>query len=221
MAKSPFKNNKTPKSENIVPELPKTVNPGLMTVKKRTQIDNIEQKAWQWTEERYEAAHLLADGHSKTFVAQALGVEPRAIQSLCSHEEFVKYINKTIMETGLAMKEDRLARMKRMADTMENIFYRKAEQVVANPRDEQITFLSAEFRNLLKQIAVEKEEYIETTRMAVEGGLKITTDFHKVDEYVKSLADEERTKLLNDFKNIADEIVTTQNIKKQMEEEGR
>ena len=219
MSESPFK--KKPKSESFVPDTPKTANPGLLTVKKQTKSDNVEPEPWQWNEERYEIAHLLADGNSKASVAGAMGVSVRTIQYLCSYPEFVSYVNKTIMETGLALKEDRLARMKRMADQMEQIFYRKAEQVFANPRDEQITFLSAEFRNLLKQIAVEKEEYIESTRVAVEGGMELTTDFHKVDEYVKSLADEEREKLLTEFKSIADEIVNTRNIKKQMDEEGR
>lgn len=173
------------------------------------EADHVNTDKFEWDIKKHELIQLLADGLPKTIAAQTVGVTVDYVRGCFRHKEFVDMLNKTIMETGLSLKEDRLARLKRMADHMENIFYAKAEQVIMNPRDEQITFISKEFRELLKQISIEKQEYVEVQRQEVSGSIEVTANIRAVDNYVKSLPDIEREQLLLEFKNVADEVVTT------------
>lgn len=170
---------------------------------------------WKWDEKKYRVAELLADGYTKSDIARIEGLGLSTVKDYCRVPEFVDYANELIFESGMAVKGERIAKLKRMAGRVEDVFYTKAEALLADPTDERLKDLSSEFRELLKQIATEKEEYAEVqkTQHEVTGSLDITNQavVARVEEFLQSVPDDERGALKKEFEHVADQAIAELN----------
>lgn len=166
---------------------------------------------WRWDDKKYKAAEYLAQGYSQRNVCEVVGIGTSTIHRWLKIPEFCEYIDKLIYETGVAAKRVRISKLKRMADQMEEVFYEKAEQLLIDPTEEKLKDISAEFRELLKQIAMEKEEWVELNRVEhnIKGDINMNTKatIEKVEKHLHALEDDEREALKKEFETVADEVI--------------
>ena len=168
-------------------------------------------KNWKWDDRKYRVAELLADGYSKSDIARMEKMSLNAIKDWCRVPEFIDYANELIFETGMALKSERISKMKRMASEIERVFYVKAEALLADPSDERMKDISSEFRELLKQIATEKEEYVELqkTHHEISGTLDVSNQavVEKVEKFLNSVSDDEKDAMKKEFAKVADQAI--------------
>lgn len=166
---------------------------------------------WQWDDKKYQLAEYIAQGYTYKHAGELVGISSATVTRWLKIPEFCAYIDNLIYETGVALKGVRISKMKRMADQMEAVFYRKASELMSDPSEEKLKDISFEFRELLKQIAVEKEEWVELNRTEhnIKGDLNLNTkaSIEKVEKYIHSLEDTDREALKKEFEAIADEVI--------------
>jgi predicted transcriptional regulator len=167
-------------------------------------------KRWLWDAKKELAVELLAKGYSYEKTGNAIGVTRRVVESWFRIPEFAQAVDHEIMEIGMANKQARIATMKSMADRLLEIFELKVEDLMvsANARsDERVKEISSEIRDLLKQIAQEKEEYVEISRQEHVGEVAVAADVSNIETYLQGLKDDARVALEKEFANVADAVV--------------
>jgi hypothetical protein len=183
------------------PLKPRTIMP---LTPSRTNRPNGEN--WKWDERKYQVADLIADGKRQCDIAQITGISVKTIEDWMRVPAFCEYIDDLIFETGLAVKRLRIAKAKAMFDSLEQVFYVKAEQLMADPAKEKLKDISEEMRELLKQIATEKEEYVQITKTEVSGVLG-TADVGKIAEQLQGMGESEKQDLYRQFEEVADRVI--------------
>lgn len=170
---------------------------------------------WQWDERKYKVAEYLAQGYSQRMAGELAGCGKTTVQNWLRIPEFCSYIDNLIYETGIATKRMRIGKLKRMAERMEEVFYAKAEQLMLDPTEERLKDVSQEFREILKQIAIEKEEWIELNRTEhdVKGSIDINAkaSIENVEKYLLEIGEDERETLRKEFEAIADKYIADLN----------
>lgn len=173
--------------------------------------DNYCRTEWVWTEPKYRAAELLAKGYSQRYIADELGVHRNTIYNWQKVPEFCEYVDSIVLETGLALKKTRIAKLKRMAGSLETVFDKKVEELLKNCTWERLKDISAEYREMLKQIATEKEEYIEVTKHEHAGSIDVnhSGSIEKVEKHLLELDDSGREALEKEFAKVADTVIAS------------
>lgn len=166
-------------------------------------------KHWLWDETKEQAVELLAKGFSYKKTATALGVSANALRDWFRIPEFAQAVDKEIMDTGMAAKNNRVAIMKSMADSLLGIFELKIEELIRSTQSERIKDISSEIRDLLKQIAQEKQEYVEISRQEHIGEVNITTSIGDIEAYLTGLKSDKRQALEQEFAQVADAVVAS------------
>ena len=172
-------------------------------------VSTTDQEGLKWDDKKVDALFYLSEGYKVSEVAAAIDVNPATVNKWMQYKEFKERLEKNLVETGLAVKSERISRLKRMADKVEKVFYSKVEQLLMNPTDEKLRDLSQEFRELLKQIAIEKEELVQITKHQYEGQVDINVN-HQIDnieQRIKQLDDS--SKIRQEFEEMAEDIITT------------
>ena len=161
---------------------------------------------FRWNDKKLEAASMISEGYLLNQVAEKIDIDASTISRWSRHPDFIKHVDELVLETGIALKKMRIGTLKRIAREMERAFYIKLGDLVRDPSYERLKDISSELRELLKQIAVEKEEFAEIKKNIVSGELNIVAT--KVENFVMSVDDEhERELLKNEFEKIADKVV--------------
>jgi predicted transcriptional regulator len=162
---------------------------------------------FKWDDQKKTAAELIAEGHSQQEVADLIGTCRNTISNWLRVPEFCEKIDDYVMDTGLATKRIRIAKMKRIAAQLETVFFRKAEQLMIDPTDERLKDIAQELREYLKQIATEKEEYVELSKVQVAGEIGVTPAIVKVEQYLETLDEERRSAIEVEFSKVADSVI--------------
>jgi transposase-like protein len=73
---------------------------------------------FKWTENKSQAAILLADGHTQVDVAKEIGVADRTVRSWMADEEFSAEVDRLTLMMGIASRAERLRLAKRVVRQM-------------------------------------------------------------------------------------------------------
>lgn len=159
--------------------------------------------AFVWTKKRLLAAELLAEGVSKLQVAEKIGVSRATLYNWLELPVFTDYIDTIIFDQGVANKKIRVAKMKSMLDKMEQVIEEKIKSLLRDPTPEFLKGIVNEYRELLKQIAIEKQEWVELSESKVNADMRITeVNIHEIRRKM-----DENPRLEQEFKEVADQII--------------
>ncbi len=168
---------------------------------------NNKLQGFVWDDKKVEAANMTAEGYPSFKIAEKIGAALKTVNNWQKHPDFCKYVDEMVLETGVALKNMRIGTLKRLAREMEEAFYVKLADLRRDPSYERLKDISGELRELLKQIATEKEEFVEVSKNIVTGEINIMAS--KVEKFVLEIGDEkEREILKNEFEKVADRVVT-------------
>lgn len=169
-------------------------------------------KVWEWNEDRYRVAELLADGVAIKNIA--LDPEIKSINNhmtiygLMEHPEFQEHVNGLVLETGFASKRERIAGLKRVSEKLYDKLIRELGSVSLTKDKYALNAILTGLSTMLKQLAQEKEEFVEQSavRQEVSGTFGVATI--NLDEVMLNTAtDAERKKLEAEFNEIGDSII--------------
>lgn len=73
---------------------------------------------FKWTENKSQAAILLADGHTQVDVAKEIGVADRTVRTWMADEEFSAEVDRLTLMMGIASRAERLRLAKRVVRQM-------------------------------------------------------------------------------------------------------
>lgn len=162
---------------------------------------------FEWDEKKLEVANMIAEGYPNSTIAEKTGINAQNITKWKKHPDFCKCVDDIVLETGIALKNMRIGTLKRLARDMEEAFYIKLADLRRDPSYERLKDISGELRELLKQIATEKEEFVEVQKNIVSGEINVMAS--KVENFVTEFENEkEREMLKNEFEKVADRVVT-------------
>lgn len=175
----------------------------------KSRIGHIPKK-WKWSPEKYRVAEKLADGIPIAQITRDpdSGVKTRkTIYAWLEHPEFRDHVDGLTLETGLASKRERIAGLKRVT---EQLFRKISEEIDSLPlNDKNIGAILSNFQTFLKQLAQEKEEFVELQRVeqdtSIEGALHVATV--NIEEFLKTKTDSERKQLEYEFDRIGDALI--------------
>jgi len=167
-------------------------------------------KKWEWTEERYRVAELVASGVPFTQIVEDPRVNFKSrlvIYAMLEHPEFREHVDGLIMETGWASRRERLASLQRLNQELLNKVLRELDRMKLT--DKNVGALLSAINMNAKLIAQEKGEFIEETKVTSDvtmSGSMVHLEA-KVDEILASKTEEERRALEKEFDEIGDEII--------------
>lgn len=181
-------------------------------------VKSIPRK-WKWNKTRYEVANLLADGVPIERIVADPSIDigsKSTIYGWLEHPEFREHVDALIFEYGVASKRERLARLKKVADQLYDQLMDETNGLFAIALTEKNAApLLAQYQNILKLIAQEKEELREIHHIKQESKTELTADVnghvltgtYQVEELLNSRSDSEREKLEKELDKIGDEII--------------
>ena len=71
---------------------------------------------FQWSENRNQAAILLAEGKTQRAVAKAVGITEKTLYNWLQHPEFAAEVDRLTLMTGIAARAERLRIAKRLVE---------------------------------------------------------------------------------------------------------
>ena len=166
-------------------------------------------KEWVWTDQRYEVADLIAQGIPVREIASR-EMLPSHITIYCwlQHPEFREHVDSLVLETGFANKRERIAGLGRVTRLL---FDKIASSIDAcDLNDKSVGAFIQGFGNIAKQLAQEKNEFVEqseikqTTTLSGVIGVAHTT----IDDIMAAANPDERLKMEAHLKTIGDAIVS-------------
>jgi hypothetical protein len=167
-------------------------------------------KVWEWTEERYKVAELIADGMPIAHIPDHPAVHIRSrmtIYGWMEHPEFKNHIDGLIMETGWANRRERLNNLQFINKLLLSKLVKDIDGVKLS--DKSLGSVLTALQTGAKLIAQEKGEFIEETKVTqdtnISGTLK--TASINLDEVIKSKASEEQKALEREFESMGDDII--------------
>lgn len=167
-------------------------------------------KVWEWTEERYKVAEMIAQGIPYAEIARDPNVNVKAritIYAWLQHPEFRKHVDGLILETGWANKRERIAGLTRVTEKLFKRIVNDIDKVKLN--EKSVGSFLVGLQTIAKQLAQEKEEFVEHAK--VEQNTKLSGVVGvlggNLDNYLKGASEDERKALEAEFDKVGDDIV--------------
>lgn len=171
-------------------------------------------KQWRWDARKLRAAELIAMGVPVSDIVKdpEVGVKSRAvIYGWYNHPEFKEHVDALVMETGFAAKRERIAGMKRVTRILFDKLTRELGSVKMT--DKSVGSLLSGFTVLLKQLAQEKEEFVEQARVENEVNANVkgtmTTTSVPLEKVLENLPKNEREEMEQEISKIVDQLLPT------------
>ncbi len=166
-------------------------------------LDNVP-KRWEWNEQRYRVAELIAAGTPIAQVARAEGMPSRmTIYAWLQHPEFKEFVDAIVMETGWANRRERIAMLSKVNDM---VFSKISENIhKLKLTDKNVGALLQIMPTIARHVAQEKEEFVETTK--VDSNITASVTTVRVEDVIRDCSEDERAKLEAEFELIADRVV--------------
>jgi len=167
-------------------------------------------KKWEWTAERYRVAQMIADGIPISQIAEdpSISISGRiTIYGWLEHPEFREHVDGLTLESGFASKRERIAGLNRLTQKLFNKVVNELDATKLN--EKSIGAVLSTILSGMKQLAQEKEEFIEASKVEQQTTLNGTLGVAhlNVTEVLNSKTDEERKALEKEFDAVADEII--------------
>lgn len=167
-------------------------------------------KVWEWTEDRYQVAELVAKGVPFTQIPDHPNVSIKnrmTIYHWLEHPEFKEHVDGLIMETGWANRRERLNNLKRLNDVVLNKVLKDIDGMKLT--DKSVGALLSAIHAGAKLIAQDKGEFIEeskvTTDMNVTGNM-VNVEA-KLEDFMRDKPEDVRAKLSKEFDSVGDDII--------------
>lgn len=167
-------------------------------------------KVWEWNEERYHVAELIASGIPFSQIPDQPDVTIRSrmtIYGWLEHPEFKEHIDALIMETGWASRRERLNNMQRLNNMLFNKVANELDSIKLT--DKSLGAVLSALQMNAKFIAQEKGEFVEESKVTQDTNVtaKVSTISASMDSMLSSKSAEERAKLEEEFDKQADDLI--------------
>lgn len=168
---------------------------------------NLIPKVWAWNDRRYKAAELLSAGYPVSSISKELGVNKNIIYGWLQHPEFKSHVDGKVLETGWANQRERIAGLNMVT---RRLFDKVMAELDTCPlTDKSIGPILVAIQTIAKQIAQEKGEFVEQSRVdnntTLSGAIGVAVG--DVERLLSSKTEEERRALEGEFKVIGDDII--------------
>lgn len=167
-------------------------------------------RVWEWNEERYRVAELIAQGVPISHIPDQPGIGFKSklvIYAWLEHPEFKEYVDGIIMETGWASRRERLQNLEILNKRLLNKVLNEMDAMKLT--DKNVGAILSAIQAGAKLIAQEKGEFIEeskvTSDMNVTGA--VTNVTAKLEDFTKSKTAEELAELEKEFDKVGDDII--------------
>ena len=168
---------------------------------------NVIPKTWRWNPRRYKAADMISAGHPITQIAKELGLHKSMIYAWLQHPEFKGHVNGLVMETGWANKQERIAGLNKVTRLLFDKVVAEIDGV--NLTDKSIGPVLTAIQTIAKQIAQEKDEFVEQSRVEQNTSISglVGVAIANIDTIMASKSAEERRALEAQFKDVSDDVI--------------
>lgn len=178
-------------------------------------------KVWEWTQERYIVAELIAQGIPLSQIPDHPGVIIKSrmtIYGWLEHPEFKEHVDALVLETGWANRRERIAKLTRLNEMLLNKVVKELDGVKLT--DKMAGALLSAIQAGSKLLAQEKGEFVEESKVTQDTNINgtIGTVSIPLDNLLSSKTAEERAELEKEFDNIGDDIVRNLTGDKQVNE---
>jgi len=164
-------------------------------------------KTWKWNAKRYKVAEMISAGFPIRRIAKTLGVNKALIYAWLQHPEFKGHVDGLTMESGWANKQERIAGLNKIT----RLLFDKvvAEINGVNLTDKSIGPVLVAIQTIAKQIAQEKDEFVEQSKVEQNTNMSgtIGVAVANMDMIIASKSAEERRVLEAQFKEISDDVI--------------
>jgi len=164
-------------------------------------------RKWKWDTRRYRVAELISAGLPVTRVAKETGVFRSVIYAWLQHPEFKEHVDGLILETGWANKQERIAGLNKVTSMLFDKVVNELKHLPLS--DKSIGPVLVAIQTIAKQIAQEKDEFVEQAKVEnntnLSGVIGVATA--NIDALMNSKSAEERRALEGEFKAIGDDII--------------
>lgn len=162
---------------------------------------------WSWNQRRYKVAEMISAGYPVQAIAKEVGVNRSLIYGWLQHPEFKEHVDGLTMETGWANKRERIAGLNKITRLLFDKVVDEIDGVTLS--DKSIGPVLVAIQTIAKQIAQEKDEFVEQSKVEnntnVSGTLGVAVA--NIDTIMGSKSAEERRALEGEFRNIGDDII--------------
>jgi hypothetical protein len=169
-------------------------------------------KIWEWTEERYKVAELIAEGLPIAQIPNHPEVTIRSrmvIYGWLEHPEFKEHVDALVMESGWANRRERLSNLSHLNRVLLNKVLKEIDGVKLT--DKSLGAVLSAIHGGSKLIAQEKGEFIEESKVTQDtnisgtlGTVQVTQTF---DQLMEGKTEDERKALEKEFEAVGDEII--------------
>lgn len=167
-------------------------------------------RTWEWTPVRYKVADMIALGipYTQIVADPEVGIKSRmSIYGWMEHPEFREHVDGLILETGFASKRERIAGLA----SLTRMFFDKLKNELGGVKltDKSIGAVSTALLQGMKQLAQEKEEFVESSKIeqktTLNGTVGVATT--SVEDVLNSMTDDARKQLERELAEVGDEII--------------
>ena len=167
-------------------------------------------KVWEWNEERYKVAELIAEGIPIAQIPDQPGVTIRSrmtIYGWLEHPEFKEHVDALVLETGWANRRERIANLQHL----NKILLRKVANEIDGIKltDKSLGAVLSALQGGSKLIAQEKGEFIEETKVTqdttITGTMGVAT--MDIDKLLQGKTEDERKELEKEFDEMGDDVI--------------
>jgi hypothetical protein len=169
-------------------------------------------KIWEWTEERYKVAELIAEGMPLAQIPNHPEVSIKSrmvIYGWLEHPEFKEHVDALVMESGWANRRERLANLQHINKLLLNKLTKEIDSIKIS--DKSLGAILSALQAGSKLIAQEKGEFIEESKVTQDtnisgtlGTVQVTQTF---DQLMEGKTEDERKALEKEFEAVGDEII--------------
>lgn len=164
-------------------------------------------KTWKWNAKRYKVGEMISAGFPVSHISRTLGVNKSIIYAWLQHPEFKGHVDGLTMESGWANKQERIAGLNRVT----RLLFDKvvAELGTVNLNDKSIGPVLVAIQTIAKQIAQEKDEFVEQSKVEQNTNLSgvVGVVSANIDALLASKSAEERRALEVQFKDVSDDVI--------------
>lgn len=169
-------------------------------------------KTWEWTQERYKVAELIAEGVPLAQIPDHPEVTIRSrmtIYGWLEHPEFKEHVDALVMETGWANRRERLSNLSHLNQVLLNKVLREIDSIKLT--DKSLGAILSAVQGGSKLIAQEKGEFIEESKVTqdtnISGTLGTANLNIDMENYLETKTEDERKGLEKEFADIGDDII--------------
>lgn len=169
-------------------------------------------KTWRWDARKLRVADQIAQGVRITDIVRDPEnrlTSKATVYGWLYHPEFREHVDALVLEMEFASKRERIAGMNRVTRILFDKLVRELSTV--RMTDKSVGSLLSGFSTLLKQIAQEKEEFVEQARVEqeVHADVKgtVATASIPLEQYLATLPKDEREEMEREFAKVADEYI--------------